>query len=175
MAEDSPRLRSGNTGLRIRRGQSSDIDDLVRLEAKAFSSDRLTRRRLWAHLRSQRSSLIVIEQSGRLAGYALVLIRRGSAAARLYSLAVDPGAAGQGIGAKLLAAAEAAAHDLGATSLRLEVRVDNAAAIRLYERSGYRTIGRRDDYYADGTAALRYARDLKRPVRRIVSRLRQAA
>jgi ribosomal-protein-alanine acetyltransferase len=176
MAEDSPRLRTGNTDLRIRKAQSSDIDDLVRLEAKAFSSDRLTRRRLWAHLRSERSSLLIIEQGGKLAGYALVLVRRGSAAARLYSLAVHPRATGQGIGSRLLAAAESAARGLGATSLRLEVRVDNASAIRLYERNGYRTIGRREDYYADGAAAFRYARDLRRPGRRRnVNGLRQAA
>jgi ribosomal protein S18 acetylase RimI-like enzyme len=41
------------------------------------------------------------------------------------------------------------------------VRVDNVAAIRLYESRGYRNIGRREDYYADGMAAVRYARDLR--------------
>ena len=43
------------------------------------------------------------------------------------------------------------------------MRADNAAAIRFYERRGYRPIGRREDYYEDGTTALLYARDLPEP------------
>jgi ribosomal protein S18 acetylase RimI-like enzyme len=41
------------------------------------------------------------------------------------------------------------------------VRADNRSALRLYESRGYRPIGRREDYYADGMAAIRYARDLR--------------
>ena len=41
--------------------------------------------------------------------------------------------------------------------------MDNAAAICLYERLGYRLIGRIQGYYADGIDALRYERDLDDP------------
>jgi ribosomal-protein-alanine N-acetyltransferase len=93
-------------------------------------------------------------------GYAGVLRRRGSATARLYSLAVHPDELGKGYGRLLLAAAERAARQAGAHRLRLEVRADNAAAAALYASAGYRASGRRDDYYADGMAALLFQRDL---------------
>ena len=45
--------------------------------------------------------------------------------------------------------------------LRLEVREDNARAIRIYEQNGYRRIGREPDYYEDGATALRYEKTLR--------------
>jgi hypothetical protein len=44
--------------------------------------------------------------------------------------------------------------------MRLEVRIDNVAAIGLYRALGYREIGRIPDYYADHTDALRFERAL---------------
>ena len=49
------------------------------------------------------------------------------------------------------------------TSLRLEVRDDNARAIALYEKNAYRCIGRVDGYYEDGMAARRYEKPLGDP------------
>jgi ribosomal protein S18 acetylase RimI-like enzyme len=103
---------------------------------------------------------LLLAESGAVLGYALVLFRRDSRAARLYSLAVKPGSSGRGIGSQLLAAAEGAARDRGAALLRLEVRADNADALRFYESHGYVLFGRRDEYYADGMAALRLQRAL---------------
>uniref|UniRef100_UPI002147BA8E GNAT family N-acetyltransferase n=1 Tax=Tahibacter caeni TaxID=1453545 RepID=UPI002147BA8E len=68
-----------------------------------------------------------------------------------------------GIGAALLAAAETAARARGLQTLSLEVRRDNAAAVRLYESRGYRRIAALDAYYDDGAAAWRYAKSLTNP------------
>ncbi len=57
---------------------------------------------------------------------------RDSKVANLYSIAVVPELAGQGIGPALLAAAEEAASGRAADVLRLEVQVGNAAAIARY-------------------------------------------
>lgn len=149
--------------LRIRRAEAADLDSLAHLEAAAFATDRLSRTRLRALARSDSVALLVADSGGVLIGYVLVLTRRKCRAARLYSLAVAPAVAGQGVGARLLHAGEAAARFRGAEEMRLEVRADNHAAIRLYERRGYVPIGRREDYYADGMSALRYARDLGTP------------
>jgi ribosomal protein S18 acetylase RimI-like enzyme len=43
----------------------------------------------------------------------------------------------------------------------LEVRVDNVAAIRLYERRGYEVVGVTDDFYEDGSDALRMRKRLR--------------
>ncbi len=80
--------------------------------------------------------------------------------ARLYSLAIDPAARGRGLGSELLERAEAAALKAGKAVLRLEVRPDNSAAIRLYEEAGYRAFGRYLDFYADRSPALRFEKRL---------------
>lgn len=72
--------------------------------------------------------------------------------------------AGAGLGAKLLEASEVAAFDSDRIVLRLEVRADNEAAIALYQRSGYRMLGRVEAYYEDGCAALRMEKLLHGPV-----------
>lgn len=154
-----PPLRDAD--LRIREARSSDLDRLTLLEAGAFATDRLTRRRLAAFVNSPSACLLLAVRGDEAVGYVLVLTRRGSRAARLYSLAVAPELAGRGIGSILLGAAESAALARGADALRLEVRGDNSGAIRLYEQRGYRSMGRRENYYEDGMTAVRYARDLR--------------
>ncbi len=95
-----------------------------------------------------------------MAGYALLLTRRGSRIARLYSIAIDPGRGGKGAGSRLLEAVEEHAISAGQYRIALEVREDNAAAIALYRRSGYAQFGRHEGYYADGMAALRFGKAL---------------
>lgn len=156
----SPAPSGDSSGPVIRMARPSDLAAIRCIETGAFETDRLSRRSIARLLSSGSARLLVAEHRGAVLGYALVLLRRTSVAARLYSLAVAPGASGAGLGHRLLQAAEAAARDAGKRTLRLEVRVDNGPAIRLYEAAGYRPIGRRDDYYEDGAAALRYERAL---------------
>ena len=99
-------------------------------------------------------------QGDTLAGYALVLLRKGSGVARLYSIAVAPEAGRRGVGVQLLAAAEQAALAHGRAALRLEVHEKNAAAIARYQKSGYRMFGSHDEYYGDGGNALRLEKQL---------------
>jgi len=144
----------------VRRADRDDVVALTRIEAAVFDADRLSARSFREFVEARSASLIVAARAGVVAGYALVLYRAGTAVARLYSIAVDPAAAGAGVGRRLLAAAEDDAHARGALFLRLEVRPDNAAAIGLYRSSGYVEFGRHLDYYADHSAALRLEKSL---------------
>lgn len=63
---------------------------------------------------------------------------------------IRPGARRQGLGARLVSAAERAAAGLGATAVRLDTRSDLTEARRLYERHGYVEIPPyHDDLYAE--------------------------
>lgn len=157
-----PRRRTGPR-TRIRPARDTDLDALLALEGRVFATDRLSRRALRRLLAAGTAAVLAAESAGALAGYAMVLFRAGSAVARLYSILVDPRVAGRGIGAALLAAAEAAATARGAALMRLEVATRNRRAIRLYERAGYRAFGRYEDYYEDGAPALRYQKPLAPP------------
>ena len=93
----------------IRPATGADLEALVALEQHAFATDRISRRGFRRFVGSDSAAVLVAEIDGCLAGYALVLFRAGNAIARLYSIAVAPTFAGRGVGATLLAAAEAAA------------------------------------------------------------------
>ena len=58
----------------------------------------------------------------------------------IHDLAVLPGRRGGGVGRALLAAAERHAREHGHCKLTLEVQEDNAPALRLYERFGFRNV-----------------------------------
>ena len=161
--------------LKIRKARPSDAGVLACLEEQIFPSDRMSRRR-FAALAKRPSAFILVACRGRdVAGYAILLTRRGIRSARLYSLAVASDMAGRGVGKRLLCEVEAAARRRRARRLHLEVRADNGKAIRFYENAGYGLIGRRPDYYSDGTTALLYARDLPPALRLRTQPMRRAA
>lgn len=148
------------TDLHIRRAEPADLDALIALEHRCFDGDRLSRRSFRRLLGRDTAAYLIAETEGAPAGYALLLFRRETALARLYSIAVDPERRGTGVGAALLGAAETAAFERDRIYLRLEVRADNHAAIALYRRLGYGRIGRYPDYYDDHTDALRFEKRL---------------
>ncbi|ROM83258.1 ribosomal-protein-alanine acetyltransferase [Pseudomonas brassicacearum] len=148
-----------------------DIDALAALEQQCFALDRLSPRNFHWMINRANASLILAEQGGQLAGYALLLFHRGTSLGRLYSIAVSPAWRGHGLGQQLLEQAQAGALARNCAWLRLEVRPDNPAAIRLYEANGYRRFALVEDYYEDHAQALRYEkrilRDAPPPARRV--------
>ncbi len=146
--------------LDLRRATLDDLPDLLALEA-LFPGDRLSRRSLRRLLASPQTALcLVADDLGVLAGYGLVLLRRNSDVARLYSLVVRPELRGQGVGFRLVTSAMVAATELGRRRLRLEVRADNPPAIELYRRMGFRQVARIPEYYGDGETAIRFETQL---------------
>jgi len=149
-----------SSDVHIRAAGAADLEALINLERRAFATDRISRRSFRRFLRSPAAALLVARQGDVLAGYALVLFRKGSDIARLYSIAVAPEAGRRGIGGQLLAAAEDAAMARRRGALRLEVHEKNAAAISRYQKSGYTMFGRHFAYYGDGGHALRFEKRL---------------
>ena len=155
----SPPLREAAPA-HVRRATIGDLDALVLLEQATFPLDRVSVRQWRRHLESLSAEILVATHERRLIGAALVFYRRASKVARLYSIAVAAGEHGRGLGEALLVAAERAARKRGCRAMRLEVRGDNAAAQRLYERLGYHRFGMHREYYEDGHDAHRYEKAL---------------
>jgi ribosomal-protein-alanine N-acetyltransferase len=68
----------------------------------------------------------------------------------LLNLCVAPERQGEGLGGMLLVHALRQADRYGSREIFLEVRPSNRAAIDLYRRAGFRSVGLRPDYYAAG-------------------------
>lgn len=145
----------------IRHARGRDLVTLIRIENRSFHTDRLSRRAL-RHLLSQANAVILVDEDAEhgVRGYAVVLFRRGSLAARLYSIAVDSAFRHRGVGAALLDQAERTALARGAATLRLEVRTEDEFALDFYRSRDYLPFGRRRDYYADGADATRMEKAL---------------
>jgi [ribosomal protein S18]-alanine N-acetyltransferase len=71
--------------------------------------------------------------------------------AEILSVAVSTVRRGKGLARRLLDLHMRRLAGIGARAIFLEVGEDNVAARRLYERAGFREVGRRDAYYP-GTA-----------------------
>lgn len=149
----------------------SDIDQLDQLEKLSFDSDRLNRRRFKHWISSDHGIFIVAIDGTKLLGYGLVIMRKGTRLARLYSIAVSPAARGLGLGKSLLARLELEAIEQGKLFMRLEVASNNLSAIALYEALGYRTFGTYSRYYDNKIDALR----MQKPIRQQLSGRRWAA
>jgi ribosomal-protein-alanine N-acetyltransferase len=96
-------------------------------------------------LNSQYEAWVVRDQHGDLLGYFLLMAIVDEA--HLLNVAVAAGRHGQGLGRLLLNQAVACARGLGMTSVLLEVRPSNTRALKIYERYGFKQIGRRKGYY----------------------------
>lgn len=65
----------------------------------------------------------------------------------ILTFAVDPARRGAGLGRALLSAHMTNLERGGARLIFLEVAEDNVAALKVYARLGFKTIGRRPNYY----------------------------
>ena len=98
---------------------------------------------------------------GRLAGF--IMSRLAGDEAEILSVAVAARQQGRGLARGLLNLHLRRLAGLGARTVFLEVDEHNAAAIRLYDRAGFREVARRPNYYPGGgkpAAALVLRRDL---------------
>lgn len=146
----------------IRHAGLDDLDQLVTLENASFEIDRLSRRSFRHWITTEHRALLVAEVAGKIVGYILIIYHPGTRLARIYSLAVAHQQRGAGIAKLLMAAGEQEAIEDGRLYLRLEVGIDNSAAINLYEALGFQKFGVYHDYYEDHKDALRYQKRIRR-------------
>jgi ribosomal protein S18 acetylase RimI-like enzyme len=164
----SPRITSGSNpgSICIELASSGDWIALSELEQASFPGDRISPRS-WRSFLASPSAVVTVARSASagvgppaLVGAAVVLRRARTSVARLYSLAIAKEARGRGISVALLEDATQRMRDAGAAVLRLETRLDNVAAQRLFARCGFVQRGRKAAYYDDGEDALLYQKSL---------------
>jgi ribosomal-protein-alanine N-acetyltransferase len=133
----------------LRDARWADIAALAALEGDLFPHDAWAETTWWAELAGRpRRDYVVLTDGEGVVGYAG--LDHGGEVADVMTVAVAPRARGLGLGRRLLDELEARAVGRGAAVVMLEVRADNAAALGLYERSGYVVLGIRRRYYQPG-------------------------
>lgn len=129
--------------------QQSDLAEVHALEQSVYPHP-WTMANFEDSLNSNYEAWVLRDRDGSLLGYFLLMAVVDEA--HLLNVAVSAQKQGQGLGRFLLNQAVACARGLGMESVLLEVRPSNTRALQIYERYGFKQIGRRKGYYpaADG-------------------------
>ena len=134
-----------------------DLGELRRIEKICFQDDAWPLLDLMGVLTFPNIIRLKAVSAEKLVGFIAADIRRSQGVAWIATLCVLPELRRQGIASGLLAACESL---IELPRIRLTVRETNQAALRLYERFGYRRVDRWARYYRDGGAALVLQKDL---------------
>ena len=137
--------RAQSTDVTIRPAHESDLDDVAAIERTVFA-DPWSRRSFVDLVDARQVLFLVASDSNSVVGYAVVLI--SGVESELANLAVSRIVQRHGLGRRLLAEAVEQVKARGCGEMYLEVRASNEAALKLYETSGFKAVGRRARYYA---------------------------
>lgn len=124
-----------------------DLDAVEQIERASYAAP--WSRSMFAGELAKPGSLCVgaFGDDAELAGF--LVVSRYVDAWHVMNLAVAPESRGTGLGTALMHRLFELTADDGSRGYTLEVRVSNAAAIRLYERLGFKAKGVRHGYYTD--------------------------
>jgi [ribosomal protein S18]-alanine N-acetyltransferase len=133
--------------MQIRRLVYADLPQVMAIERRAFPAPWSLAMFVLELSKPSGVCLAAVEDKA-LRGY--LVCSRYDTVWHLMNVAVDPVFQRGGIGSNLLRRLfEEVAARGGEARYTLEVRQSNTAAIRLYERYGFRAVGRRRRYYQD--------------------------
>jgi ribosomal-protein-alanine N-acetyltransferase len=130
-----------------------DLSALRRIEKECFPLDAWPLFDLIAVLTFSNVVRLKAVVKDQIVGFVAGERRHGENVGWIATIAVLPEFQHNGIATALMDDCE---RKLDVTRIRLSVREGNAAAIHLYEESGYRRIGRWSSYYQDGSDAIVY-------------------
>ena len=105
------------------------------------------------------------QTNGKPALCGFVLARHVADEAEILTIAVQPRLGRAGLGWRLMQAAMREAHRRGGESMFLEVDAGNVAAVGLYRKLGFDTVGERKAYYTDASGAKSTALVMRRDLR----------
>ncbi len=151
----------------IRPARYADLDQIVNIERVSFPGPMAYSRGQLEYLAFEAHGECLVDSVGdEVRGVVILLFRNGSRIGGIETIAVNPKYRGQGIGARLLSAAEDEMRALGITKSQLEVAKGNLDAARMYSRAGYKVVKVLPDYYQHdfygSRDALRMRKDLKK-------------
>ncbi|HQR80256.1 MAG TPA: ribosomal protein S18-alanine N-acetyltransferase, partial [Actinomycetota bacterium] len=129
-----------------------DLDQVLAIEQEAFGPTAWSAESFWGELARPDRYYVVAQGGDEVFGYGGLWLVPPDA--DVQTLAVSAAARGQGLGRQLLDHLVDEAKARGCRRLHLEVRADNAEAIRLYESAGFGLVRRRPRYYPDFSDAL---------------------
>lgn len=146
MGEAPWRGKGGCAMLTFRKMLPSDAAAVEQVERACFSMP-WSRESFWEEAAQEAAYYLLAFEEEKLVGYVGVWLLGEEG--HITNVAVTPEARRRGAGTALLLALMRIARERGVRSMTLEVRPSNEAALALYKKFGFRSVGRRPHYYTD--------------------------
>jgi [ribosomal protein S18]-alanine N-acetyltransferase len=126
-----------------------DLDRLYDIETECFEKEAFTKTQIAELLKDYNSIGLVARVDGQIVGFVIgtIYVDGKVLQAHICTIEVLPSFRRRGIGEELLEEVEKIFRQQRVKTSALEVREDNAAAIGLYRKLGYNTVGRLKHYY----------------------------
>lgn len=124
------------------------LDIFYRIELQCFNEEAFAKQQI-AYLLTDFNTIALDAKTGAdIAGFIIAQIEfEDQEYGHIITLNIAPKYRHKGVATKLLAEIESYLRRRGIRECRLEVREDNHAAIKLYHKLGYQTIGKLERYY----------------------------
>jgi len=127
------------------------LDRLYEIEIECFDREAFTKQQI-AHLLTDYNSVsLVAKANGEIIGFIIGTIysERNLLTGHILTIDISPIHRRKGIAQKLLQATEKIFKEKGVKVCSLEVREDNIAALRLYQKFGYKKVAKLKNYYGN--------------------------
>ena len=127
------------------------LDKLYEIEKQCFKQEAFTKQQLAYLLTDYNAIGLAARVNGEIAGFAIARVEIGRNAQFVHILTVDITLSyrRKGIAQTMLHEIETLFKARGIEECRLEVREGNVAALSLYQKLGYKKIGRLEKYYGN--------------------------
>ena len=127
------------------------LSRLYEIEKQCFGQEAFTKQQLTYLLTAYNAIGLAARVNSEIVGFAIarVDIGRNTSFGHILTVDIAPAHRRRGIAQKLLQEIETIFKEKGIKECRLEVREDNVAALNLYQKLGYRKVGKLEKYYGE--------------------------
>jgi ribosomal-protein-alanine acetyltransferase len=140
-----------STTVKIEDASIKYLDRLFEIEMECFKSEAFTKQHIAQLLTNQNCISLMAKENDKIIGFVIgmVYVEGDILTGHILTLDVSLSHRRKGVGIKLLQEMEKIFRSKQVKVSRLEVREDNVAALNLYQKLGYRKVGRLRHYYGD--------------------------
>jgi ribosomal-protein-alanine acetyltransferase len=127
------------------------LDKFYEIEKQCFEREAFTKQQIAYLLTDYNAIGLTARVNGEIAGFVIgrIDVGRNMSFGHILTVDIEPSHRRRGIAQKLLHEIEAIFKERGVKECRLEVREDNVAASNLYQKLGYKKVGKLEKYYGD--------------------------
>ncbi len=137
--------------IKIEDATSSVLDELCEIEKQCFEREAFSRQQIAYLLTDYNTIALTARVNDEIVGFVIgqIDIVKNTPFGHVITVNTVPAYRRRGIARKLLREIESLFRKKGIKECRLEVREDNTAAAKLYQKLGYKKMGKLENYYGD--------------------------